>query len=123
MSTPCQFENQFTIQKFPANAMGKLLPDGGSAAAIFARNRDYSNFFHLLSTISSVTVHNPGSPSLSNKELVHFAPIFEASRSSLKSILRLFPHELDDPVCRCSNTQDYGPPWRITFSLETCDEP
>lgn len=54
MSAPGEFEDQFTIQKLPAKAISKLLPYGGSATAVLARNRNYPNRFHRTSTISSV---------------------------------------------------------------------
>jgi hypothetical protein len=52
MSAAGKFEDQFAIQKLPAKASGKLLPYGGAPTTIFARNRDYPNCFHVMSTIT-----------------------------------------------------------------------
>jgi hypothetical protein len=56
MSAAGKFEDQFAIQQLPAKASGKLLPYSCAPTAIFARNRDYPNRFHVMSTITSSTV-------------------------------------------------------------------
>jgi hypothetical protein len=54
VSAAGKFEDQFAIQQLPAKTSGKLLPYGGAPTAIFARNCNYPNWFHAMSTIISV---------------------------------------------------------------------
>ena len=51
MSAVGKFEDQFAIQQLPAKTSGKLLPYGSAPTAIFARNCDYLNWFHAMSTV------------------------------------------------------------------------
>ena len=41
-----QLEDQFPIQKLPAQPDSELLPYSCSSTAIFARNRNYANSLH-----------------------------------------------------------------------------
>src|ERR1035437_6311081 len=127
MSAAGKFEDQFAIQQLPAKASGKLLPYGGAPTAIFARNRNYTNGFHVMSTLTSITVRARRNTRLSQGVCLHaLLLIFEAFRPSLESVLRLLPQPLNHTSVviaatlslRCLSCRKIGTERRFFPSIE-----